>query len=66
MCSGIGLQSMNRAIFFMLQLMPSMEGTSGEICTIIANTPAYVPQLDMAIVSGKKTLPRWVGGHSEG
>ncbi|GAB4813305.1 hypothetical protein N2152v2_000351 [Parachlorella kessleri] len=45
-----------------LQLMPNMEGTSGEICTIIANTPAYLPQLDMAIVSGKKTLPRWKHG----
>ena len=41
-----------------LQLMTHMEGTSGEICAIIASTPAFVPQLDMAIVSGKKTLPR--------
>lgn len=41
--------------------MPNLEGTSGEICQIIQSTPQFLPQLDMAIVSGKKTLPRWVG-----
>ena len=34
------------------------EGTSGQICNQIAQNPAYLPQLDTAIVSGKKTLQR--------
>lgn len=34
------------------------EGTSGQICNEIALNPVFQPQLDTAIVSGKKTLQR--------
>jgi len=37
------------------------EGTSGQICAEIALNPLFQPQLDTAIVSGKKTLQRWGG-----
>lgn len=36
------------------------EGTSGQICAEILLNPVFQPQLDTAIVSGKKTLQRWV------
>ena len=38
------------------------EGTSGQICNMIAQNGVYAPQLDTAIVSGKKTLQRWKHG----
>lgn len=38
------------------------EGTSGQICNMISTNPSYAPQLDTAIVSGKKTLQRWKHG----
>lgn len=34
------------------------EGTSGQICAEILLNPVFQPQLDTAIVSGKKTLQR--------
>ena len=34
------------------------EGTSGQICAEILLNPVVQPQLDTAIVSGKKTLQR--------
>ena len=34
------------------------EGTSGQICATIYSNLAFRPQLDTAIVSGKKTLQR--------
>jgi hypothetical protein len=34
------------------------EGTSGQICGEIVQNPIFQPQLDTAIVSGKKTLQR--------
>jgi hypothetical protein len=34
------------------------EGTSGQICGEIILNPVFQPQLDTAIVSGKKTLQR--------
>lgn len=37
-------------------------GTSSQICDLIAENEVYAPQLDNAIVSGKKTLKRWKHG----
>lgn len=45
-----------------LQALPGAEGTSSQICQVIAARPDYAPQLDLAIVSGKKTLQRWKHG----
>jgi hypothetical protein len=38
------------------------EGTSGQICNVIGLNPVFAPQLDLSVVSGKKTLKRWVHG----
>lgn len=38
------------------------EGTSGQICGEIILNPVFQPQLDTAIVSGKKTLQRCGAG----
>ena len=38
------------------------EGTSGQICNVISLNPVFAPQLDLSVVSGKKTLKRWVHG----
>ncbi|KAL6784006.1 hypothetical protein ACKKBG_A04400 [Auxenochlorella protothecoides x Auxenochlorella symbiontica] len=45
-----------------LQQLPGSDGTSGQMCTCIMTNPQYIPQLDTAIVSGKKTLQRWKHG----
>ncbi|KAL6782100.1 hypothetical protein ACKKBF_B10655 [Auxenochlorella protothecoides x Auxenochlorella symbiontica] len=45
-----------------LQQLPGSDGTSGQICKCIMTNPQYIPQLDTAIVSGKKTLQRWKHG----
>jgi len=37
-------------------------GTSSQICDLITQNEVYAPQLDNAIVSGKKTLKRWKHG----
>jgi hypothetical protein len=37
-------------------------GTSSQICELITQNEVYAPQLDDAIVSGKKTLKRWKHG----
>ncbi|KDD71410.1 hypothetical protein H632_c5090p0, partial [Helicosporidium sp. ATCC 50920] len=45
-----------------LQQLPNADGTSGQICSVIVTNLAFSPQLDTAIVSGKKTLQRWKHG----